>query len=345
MSPQKVKYFICHHIVMVGIEGTLKLMGTPRLNGSKLEIDVARDLERSQRAEQNIERMKEMKKKILDRVSRRFRIDAYCSEEGEIERELVVEGVKVADIKGEVRYKRTPYKQVAEGMESHLQGLAFHFNRGRWLTDVVRRDGQAYVHAGRLMEDFDIILAGHLGITVECNVVPAIEWREARETLIIPGDVGKRISASDIRLLAQIGYSLPLEESYLKAYRRAAAKGAPKKGVNITEVSSKKAVEGGTIEKETVDWTAVVRTLIPVPTRDDHREWDPEIPYLFQIDKQFGPRFTEVQAHYELSPGVNGERPGTYVSVRTAYERMQQLKEEFTGKTKEHFAEVVPVLR
>jgi len=73
------------------------------------------------------------------------------------------------------------------------------------------------------------------------------------------------------------------------------------------------------------------------------REWNPELPYLYDPSKQFGQRWKEISRYYELSESQPGELKGPYVSVRTVHGRIQMLKEEGTGKAKEHFAEVVPV--
>ena len=332
---------------MVGIEEILKLVGTPRLGSAgirKLEIDVAKEALLAQRTEHNIERMKDLKKKISERIARRYRFDTYIEKEGVVERQLYADNVKLADIKGELRYKKTPYKAVAEGMEAHLLGITFHFNRGRWMTpDLTRRGNEPYVHAEKLIDDFAIEMAGHLSPAVECNITPAIEWKEPKETLIIPQNADREISANSLRLLMQINYALPLEEAYLKKFRKTAAEGASKNGVNVTEVNSRKAVEGGSVERETTDWANVVRSLIPAPMENHDREWDPELPYLADSSKWFGPRAKEILAHYELSDWKPGEKKGMYVSVRSIYERIQQLKEEGAGKAKEHYAELKPV--
>lgn len=332
---------------MVGIEEILKLVGTPRLGPAgvrKLEIDVAREAVLAQRAEHNIEIMEDLKDKISERIARRYRLDAFMTKDGIIERELYAGNDKLADVKGELRYKKTPYKKVAEGMEAYLQGIAFHFNRGRWMTPgLTRREHEPYMHVESLIDEFGILLAGHLSPAVECNITPVIQWKEPGETLIIPANADREISANAIRLLMQIGCALPLEKSYLKKFRKEAAKGAPKEGVNITEVSPRRAVEGGSVEKETVDWADVVRSLITAPMENHDREWDPELPYLADQTKWFGPRAKEVLAHYELSESQPGEKKGNYVSIRTVYERMQQLKEEGAGRAKEHFAELKTV--
>jgi len=122
---------------MVNIEGILKLVGTPRLgiSGSKkFQIDVAKEAGNSERAEHNIERMKGLQGRVLELIKKRCRFDAFTMDSDSMEKELYIENEKIANVKGDCRYKKTPYKNVVEGMENYLQGIAFHVNRGRYIT-------------------------------------------------------------------------------------------------------------------------------------------------------------------------------------------------------------------
>lgn len=330
---------------MVAIEDVLKLVGTPRLgiSGSKnVQIDVAKEARDSERAKHNVERMDGLQKKILGLIKKRYKFDISTEDSDVIERELMVDGVKIADVQLERRYRKTAYKKVVEEMEDHLEGIAFHKNRGRHITDTIRRNSKLYIHAERLLEDFDIILGGNLGLAVEYNVNPLVSYKEPRETLIVPEDSTTKLSANSIRLLAQIGFALPLEKAYLTKYNKEAAKGAPNGGVNVTEVSSRKAVEGGHTEKDLTDYTNIVRSLIPVPTEDHTKKWDPELPYLVRKDISFESK-KDIMPWYELATGRNGERLGVYVGIKSVYERLQELKENGARKIKVPFSEVKSV--
>lgn len=323
---------------------TLKLVGTPRLGitgAKKYEIDVAKEAVNAERAKHNIEQMEALEERIVELLRKKFRFNPFAMEADVEERDLVVEGTKIADVRGECRYRKTPYKSIVNGMEDHLNGILFNAKRGRHMTDVVKRDC-VYVHAGRLLEDFDITMAGNLNLGIEYNVIPAIVCKQPGETLIVPADADRELSANSIRLLMQIRGALPLEQAYLRKYNKEAAKGAPKNGVNVTEVSSRKVIEGGVIEKDTADYMDIVRTLIPVPTENHEKEWDPELPYL--VDERLTLKDKQgFMPWYELCNGRNGERLGVYVGVKSLYDRIQELKEGNTQRIKVPYAEVKKV--
>ncbi|MFC1727847.1 hypothetical protein ACFLZ7_00065 [Nanoarchaeota archaeon] len=315
------------------IEEILKLVGNRA--GA---IKVSKESVYAERAEHNIQRMEEAKERLNELIRKKCRLDVFTMNSDIESKALIVGGDKIADIQAESRHKKTPYKKIVEGIEGHLQGLAFNANRGRHTTDVVKRDGAPYLHVGRALEDFDTIVAGNLGITIEYNVTPAIEYTELNGQLVIPNGADKELSANTIRLLMQINYALPKETAYLKKFKKEASKGSPKKGVSVTPVSKGKVVEGGKTEKTVIDYMDVVRTLIPVPTENHTRDWDPELPYL--VSEASFSKKKRIVPWYDLEQGRNGERLGTYVGIKSLYDRVQELKHGTTRKISIPFADV-----
>lgn len=312
---------------MASIEDTLRLVGFPRQLEGIDGIDVAKDLESFQRAEHNVERMETLRKGIMELIKRRFRFDSYAGKI--VRRDLKVNGEVIAEVQGERRFGKTAYKAIVDGMEAYLLGMAFHTGNGGVLPNVSAESGSPYVHAQTMYDNFQIVLGGNLKPAVEYNVIPANKLQPLENSLAVPVDAARKLSANSIALLAHIDLALPAEKDFMKSYKKASAAGAPKGGPRVT-VAGRTSVEGTSTEREQVDYTDVVRTLIDVPMSHHERHWDPELPYV--ISEEFSlDELRELMPWYDLTQRDRSSKrmeSGIYVGVQSVYDRMQELKEE-----------------
>ncbi len=313
---------------MASIEEKLTLVGLPKVGQiSHKTIGVAAELEDFQRAEHNVERMKELRKAIMEQVKDRFRFDSYAGDI--VRRDLRVNGEKIAEVQGERRFKKSPYKGIMEGMETLLLGIAYHVGNGGSLYNVTRDRENPMIEAQHLLDEFGIVLGGHLNPGVEYNVTPTVQWQQPTTYLVVPAKADRKLSANSIVLLAQIDAALDVEEKYVKAYKRAASRGATDDAPRVTAASVDTAVEGDSVEKAQVDYTNVVRTLIDVPMQHHERQWDPELPYL--VSEEFSlDELKELMPWYDLEQKRASSRmdAGIYIGIRGVYDRIQELKEE-----------------
>jgi len=301
------------------------------LVGNKDNVNVARDVESFQRAEQNLEVMKKHKEDIVSLIKERFPVVPFDMASDIMHRSLYVNGEKLAEVQIECRYGKTAYKSVVEGFENYVNGMRFLLSRGRTITGIRKQGNQGYVAADKLLTDLDIIVAGNLDVTAEYNIeFPAINLSRTGSGLVIPADASKKLSANSIDLYYQLQNAIYNEEKFVKAYKKEASKGAGS-GTRVTSTGKGEVVAGKKISKETADYMDVVRSLVNVPqSNKSGKKWDAELPYL--VDKKFNfKEKCELLPWYALIPkGVNK----VYVGLDSLYGRIQELKYDTTKRIK-----------
>lgn len=335
---------------MAALEEQLKLVGLPRLGPEfedNIDVDVAKESKNFERARHNVEQMTLLKERITKLIKRKFRIHPYRMKDKKAERELKVDDIKLADVQFQLRHNPTPYADVLAGMEAKLQGIAYLAVRGSDLINVILEKDEPYILAGHLLEEFDIILSGNLNLSTRCIIKPIGEYPQIKDRLLVPRGAYDEISWNTIALWTALQTALKAEEKYIKLFKEAAAAGAPKDGKRITQTEkANEVVEGVIIEKKGVDYTDVIRTLIPVPTEIHEREpFDPELPYLARDDlslKQMQ-KLLPWYDLFELKNKRKRQEPGIYVGVQSIEDRIEDLVDGDQKRIKVNIAEIKKV--
>ncbi len=335
---------------MAALEERLELIGLPRLGSDvkgkvDLKINIAKEAKDFEHAQHNIKRMKDIKANITKLLKRRFRVNPYRMEQKILEKELKIEGDKLADVQFELRYQKTSYQSIVEGVETQLQGIMYNAIRGSDIVDVLVDGAEPSVYAQRLLDDCSIVLAGNLGPNIECNVKPIKDFEAPTKFVIIPTDSYKEISWNMLSVWVQLITALPPEEKYVKLYKKKAVKGAPKKGKRVTPTEEgEEVVEGSIGKRDTIDYMDIVRTLIPVPMEYHEKTWDPELPYLIGKDLSLKQKQKSLPWYelLELPNRRKRQEAGTYVGVQSVLDRIEDLRDGNTDRIKIPVVSVKP---
>ncbi len=319
---------------MAAVEEQLRLVGLPRLGpefdkDTVLNINVSKEALDFERAKHNVEQMTLLEERIQKLIKRKFRVNPFRMDDKKADRELKVGDIKLADVQFQLRYSKTPYADVLAGMESKLQGITYLSTRGSDLINVILEGDEPYILGSHLLEEFNIILSGNLNPALKCVIKPVGDYQQPKDKLLVPRGAYDQLSGNTMVLWVALQTALKAEEKYVKLFKDAAAKGAPEDGKKVTQTKkSGEVVEGSIIEKKTVDYTDIVRTLISVPTDIHDRDpWDPELPYLARDDLSIG-QMKKLLSWYDLIELKNKRKrqeAGIYVSVQSVEDRIDDL--------------------
>ncbi len=232
------------------------------------------------------------------------------------------------------KIKKPQYKTAVEGMENYLDGIFSLISGGRTITGVVKEGKQTYVSVDRLLEEFDIIVAGvmlpDVKHTIKYDVTGALADEIPLDEIVLkdgrnPSSITEENFANYVRMDRIISNLT----DYVKAYEAELSKGQRKKE-KLTQVTDEAAYETTKSKATGVDWMYVVTKLITVPTNPKEKG---ELNILSDDEVSKAEKERQMPTYKLMYREPLGEKK-LYVSLQSVYNRIQELKEERTIESK-----------
>jgi hypothetical protein len=238
----------------------------------------------------------------------------------------ITKGDVTISIISQKRTRKPQYKTAVVGMENYLNGIAFLLEEGRAITGVLREGRSTFISVDRLLESYDVIVAGIMspevkhtirydvgGTLLEEKVPDKIDFGAVKSPVAFtPENFSNYVWADKIK--ANI-------EKYVKSYEKALTKGQ-KKTEQITAVTSRSAYKSTKCVSEGVDWCYVVSNIVTVPTRPESLG---ELNVLSDTTISLAEKQRQFPTYRLMYHEVRGEKQ-VYVSIQSVYDRIQELK-------------------
>jgi len=234
------------------------------------------------------------------------------------------------EVKSQKRTKRPQYKTAVTEMENHLTGISFLLSQGRAITGIVVEDDKSYIAVDKLLEAYEIIVAGITNpevkhtIRYELNGVLAEELEgRVEEIELRDGRNPAAMTGENFANYARMDHLVSGLTEYVKEYEKALSKGQRKGSTRTTAITNDKAYKSTKAVSTGTDWAYVVGSLISLGGR--HKE----VGELNQLndDRSFSEKRIAHDQYDLLEREVRG-RPSVYVSMQSVYQRIQGLKGE-----------------
>jgi len=170
------------------------------------------------------------------------------------------------------RTKKPSYKDIVNGMESHLNGILFLVSTGRTITGIANEKEEQYISLDKLKEDFDVIVGGAMYPDIKQTITYSVSGSLERERSLTRLVAPKRIFSLK-PTTSQLYVRLDRIFRDMIAFRGSYEGEVNKKGVKTdkktktTQVSSTQAFKMVKIKREGPNWTNVVKTLVQVPIK------------------------------------------------------------------------------
>jgi len=290
----------------------------------KFDGDVAEGRIDYERAKQGAELIKKEKTALEESLKR---------ETGYSHLDLPEEGAELDVARGAVTFKiksfkivkKPQYKSAVEGMENYLEGIANLLSEGRTITGVVKEGRRTYVAAEKLLEEFDIIVAGIMLPDIRQNITHSTEGqilKDADLDKIVLDESRDPAALTEENFLnyLKMDIVLPTLKKYVAAYEKALSKG--KKKEKVTAVDDKVAYKTTKSTPVITDWANVVKTLVTVPTDPD---MEGELNMLADASVSKAEKERTMPHYKMIYHEVRGESI-LYISLESVYDRIQELK-------------------
>ncbi len=233
------------------------------------------------------------------------------------------------NVRSETTTKRPQYKTAVNQMENYISGIMLLLSSDRVITGVAKEEGQWCISAEKLLEQYELIIAGvkSPGIkqTITYETTGLMAQENVPQELHLAIESNGNLTADNFRNYVRKDRLLEVSEKYVKAYEKALGK--EKKVAGIVSVNSRKGYKEESIKTEGTNWAYVAKTLVNDSFEDDDTMG--ELNILANPDISVKAKRKELPFYDLFVRQPYGEKT-IYVGLESVYHRIQDLKDEKT---------------
>jgi hypothetical protein len=231
------------------------------------------------------------------------------------------------NVRSETTTKRPQYKTAVTQMENYIGGIMLLLSSDRIITGVAKEEGQWCISADKLLEQYELIIAGVKSPGIKQTIKYETSGIMAQES--IPQDMhlsvtnNGNLTADNFRNYVRKDKLLDVSTKYVKAYEKVL--GTENKVAGIVSVNTRKGYKEENTKAEGTDWAYVAKSLINDSFEDDDAMG--ELNILADSNISVKSKRKELPFYDLFVREPYGEKT-LYVGLESVYHRIQDLKDE-----------------